>query len=151
MPQSISDCKENKQTICYCDANCTGISVPCRANSKGQFMLGQSVLLKTRKGEKELFLPQLEKEKLLLTCLPAPGGGCFCCFLGGFFCVLLFVFKSPSGKANLRWKPWSNPERFKFSMCKELWCALVALRHRLHINEDLLELLREALHPNDRN
>lgn len=65
-------------------------------------MLGQSMLLKTGKGGKELFLPQLEKEKLLLTCLPAPGGGWFCCFLGGGLCVLLFVFKPPPGEANLR-------------------------------------------------
>lgn len=65
-------------------------------------MLGQSMLLKTGKGEKELFLPQLEKEKLLLPCLPAPGGEWFCCFLGGGLCVLLFVFKLPPGKANLR-------------------------------------------------
>lgn len=53
-------------------------------------MLGQSMLLKTGKGEKELFLPQLEKEKLLLPCLPAPGGEWFCCFLGGGF-VCAFV------------------------------------------------------------
>lgn len=54
-------------------------------------MLGQSMLLKTGKGEKELFLPQLEKEKLLLPCLPAPGGEWFCCFLGGF-CVCFCLF-----------------------------------------------------------
>lgn len=54
-------------------------------------MLGQSMLLKTGKGGKELFLPQLEKEKLLLTCLPAPGGDCFCCFLGGV-CVCFCLF-----------------------------------------------------------
>lgn len=65
-------------------------------------MLGQSRLLKTGRGGKELFLPQLEKEKLLLTCLPAPGGGWFCCFLGGFCVCFCLFFKLPPGKANLR-------------------------------------------------
>lgn len=60
------------------------------------------MLLKMGKREQE-FRKQLEKEKLLQTCLSLPGGGGFLLFSRGWGVVgFLFVFKPSSGKANLR-------------------------------------------------
>lgn len=56
-------------------------------------MLGQSKLLKMAKENRNcLLLSQLEKEKLLQTCLCLPGGGFFVLFVGGCGGVLCVVF-----------------------------------------------------------
>lgn len=114
-------------------------------------MLGQSMLLKTGERGKELFLPQLEKEKLPLTCLPAPGGGWFCWFLGGFCVCFCLFLNHQEERQTLDKNLEAILQGSSFLCAKNCGVLLWHTGIRLQVSGDLLELLRESLHPNDRN